>query len=131
MCVILSLQLFGLIRELLTDKFQLIHKVCLFKFYLHCVEIVFTVLVFSMMVLRNVFFLLLFRPFKGWINLEKDIYRKECFYGCSKGKYVPQTHVHVLTPFSLLTVCTYIMYCMNYLNARSTLARCSNFDTVV
>ena len=39
--VILSLQLFALIRDLLTEKFQLIHKVCLFKFCFHCVETLF------------------------------------------------------------------------------------------
>ena len=54
MYVILSLQLFASIRELLTDKFQLIHKVCFycFRFYFHCVEIIFIVLAFSLMVLQ-------------------------------------------------------------------------------
>lgn len=53
MFLILSLQLFALIRELLTDKFQVIHKVCLFVFF-PFVKFIFLILIFSFMVLRDV-----------------------------------------------------------------------------
>lgn len=82
MYVILSLQLFSLIRELLTDKFQVIHKVCIIL----C-QIIFYISILQCISFEEcVLFLFSLRPFKEWINLGKDIYPKECFIDCLKGK---------------------------------------------